>query len=270
MPSYDDINFRIVCSNKEEFVLKVSNFTDTRKNLELQNGAMLHLKKNGIQTPSPLASVKGEEISVMDIKQQNECFRQTFVRALHYVPGVLLADVELSLELSYDFGKTLGIINRLLQSYDHPGAHRYLAWDLANSKKVILGHLPFINDEDKQTLVHWYIHQYEAKVEPVLPRVRKGIIHGDPNDHNILVHKGDDGVVKISGVLDFGDLVYTHVVNEISIAAGYAMLSKPEPIKILSEMIAGYHNEFPFTEAEKKIIYILACMRLCTSAVMGS
>jgi len=161
-------------------------------------------------------------------------------------------------------------MDRTFSSFDHPGAHRYMAWDLANSKKVVLGHLSFIIDTEKQALIKCFISQYETRVEPILHTIRKAIIHGDPNDHNILVSKGEGGVVSISGILDFGDLVYSHIVNDISIATGYAMLNKVHPIQILVEMIAGYNTEFPLTLEEKKIVYILACMRLCTSAVMGN
>jgi len=230
---------------------------------------MDHLKKNSLPVPNPILSVSGENISVMNLNQPNDCLNQVFVRALNYLPGILLSDVELTLPLCYSFGKILGKMDQILLSFNHSGAHRYMAWDLANSKKVIVGHLPFINDNEKRTLVQSYISLYDSKVLPILYTVRKAIIHGDPNDHNILVTKKEDSV-DITGILDFGDFVYSHIVNEISIAGGYAMLGKPDPIKILVEMVAGYHTEFPLTLDERKIVYILACMRLCTSAVMGS
>jgi len=232
----------------------------------------------GIQViaPVPLVSKSGEEI----ISWNSKSGQKLFVRILSYVPGQLLADVELNAELCYKFGQLLGKVDRIFQDFNHPAAHRYMAWDLANAKKVVLAHLPAVQEPNRIAVIHYFISLYESQVEPVLPTIRKSIIHGDPNDRNILVVSCPDNLdsnmtpsttrnVDIGGLLDFGDLVHSHSVNEISVAVAYAMLGKSNPIAIAKEMIAGYHKEFPLHPEELRIIFLLSCMRLCTSAVMG-
>jgi len=263
LPSYDDVNF-YVKSGSNEYVLKISNAFETKINLDLQNKAMRHLFDHGVSVPSPVLSISGEEIISLNAKSG----QTLFIRILTYLPGTLLSDVTLTPDLCFNFGKSLGKMDRVFQEFQHPAAHRYMAWDLSNAKKVILAHLPVVQESERRDLIHYFIKQYEAKVEPILPIIRKSIIHGDPNDHNLLVTQNGN-TYQIGGVLDFGDIVYAHTVNEISVAAAYAMLGKPNPIEVMVWMVEGYYNEFSLSRVELESIFLLSCMRLCTSAVMG-
>ena len=37
-----------------------------------------------------------------------------------------------------------------------------------------------------------------------------------------------------------------------------------------NEIVKGYHSIFPITDQERSILYILICIRLCTSVVMSA
>ena len=53
---------------------------------------------------------------------------------------------------------------------------------------------------------------------------RKSVIHGDANDYNILV-KGS----TVAGLIDFGDMHYTHLINNLAINLAYMMMGKEAP-----------------------------------------
>lgn len=60
--------------------------------------------------------------------------------------------------------------------------------------------------------------------------LKKGIIHGDFNDGNIIMCSDQ---VTIFGVIDFGDMVYSCVLFDLAIAMAYAMLRyKDQPVGI--------------------------------------
>lgn len=62
---------------------------------------------------------------------------------------------------------------------------------------------------------------FRDDVLTVQEQFRKGIIHGDLNDCNVMV--SEDGNC-VSGVIDFGDVIYSSYVYDLSIAIAYAML----------------------------------------------
>ena len=68
----------------------------------------------------------------------------------------------------------------------HPGAHRDFQWDLSRAS-WIRGALGQRGRPERRALVERVLDRYEAEVVPALPRLRRGVVHGDANDHNVLV-----------------------------------------------------------------------------------
>ena len=73
---------------------------------------------------------------------------------------------------------------------------------------------------------------YAACAGPRLAELPASLIHGDPNDENVLV--GGD---QVTGLLDFGDCIYNPTVCELAIALAYAMLDQPDPLQAGSEVV---------------------------------
>jgi 4-aminobutyrate aminotransferase-like enzyme len=103
-------------------------------------------------------------------------------------------------------------------------------------------------------------------VKPALASVRESIVHNDANDHNVLVTVADDGP-RVSGIVDFGDLIHTSVVSDLAIALAYVMMDKPDPITAAAHVVAGYHDSFPLREEELHLVLPLARTRLAVSVV---
>jgi len=58
------------------------------------------------------------------------------------------------------------------------------------------------------------------------------VIHSDANDHNLLVRDG-----QVTGLIDFGDMVYSALAADPAIAAAYAMLDKSKPLEAASQLL---------------------------------
>jgi 4-aminobutyrate aminotransferase-like enzyme len=69
----------------------------------------------------------------------------------------------------------------------------------------------------------------------------------------------------VTGVIDFGDMVYSQTVNEVAIACAYAMLDKADPLAAAKWVVGGYHQVNPLTGRELTVLFDLICMRLCMS-----
>ena len=79
-------------------------------------------------------------------------------------------------------------------------------------------------------------------------------------DDNLFAHNQ-----RITGLLDFGDMVYSCVACDPAIAAAYAILDKPDPLAVAAQVVKGYHAAYPLEEAEIAAIWDLIIMRLCMS-----
>ena len=93
-----------------------------------------------------------------------------------------------------------------------------------------------------------------------LPTLRKQIIHNDANEWNTLTLDN-----QISGIIDFGDVCYSQLINELAIALAYSLLGKKDPIKWAVHIISEYNKILPLEEKEIDILYWLIAARLTTT-----
>ena len=87
---------------------------------------------------------------------------------------------------------------------------------------------------------------------------RYSVIHGDGNDHNVLVN-GDD-----VALIDFGDLHYTATICDLAIACAYIALNKKDPLIAMAEVVRGYRD---LEEPEIEELFPLIKLRLAVSVV---
>lgn len=73
-----------------------------------------------------------------------------------------------------------------------------------------------------------------------------------------------------ASIFDFGDALYTATVNELAIAAAYAILHKPDPLAAAAHLVRGYHAAHPLTPEEVSLLFSLIAMRLCVSVTMSA
>ena len=269
LPSERDQNFRLSAPGDKAYVLKIANSTEPKAVLDFQNQVMMHIRskhgrmsQNISMAPEVCLTVKGEQIAAI----QWDDGTAYFIRLLTYLPGKPLALVTPhDTELLTSLGRFFGHLDGILQDFDHPAAHRDFHWDLKNAGRILKEYLELIKDPQHQNIVQQFLEHYQAESEPKLPGLRTGIIHSDGNDYNVLVEPDGSRHQLVTGVIDFGDMVHTHTINEVAIVCAYAMLEKVEPLKTAKTIVAGYHQVYPLTEPELDVLFDLICMRLCMS-----
>ena len=69
----------------------------------------------------------------------------------------------------------------------------------------------------------------------------------------------------MDSVIDYGDMIYTHTVNELAIACAYVMMGKADPLSAAKPVVAGYHQAYPLEDIELSVLFDLIVMRLCMS-----
>jgi Ser/Thr protein kinase RdoA (MazF antagonist) len=259
---YDD-NFHLNSTDGHEFVLKVMHPAREHSFIDLQCRALTHLAQRAPQLSLPRVrpTVKGDlfaSISTADGTTR-------LVWLLTFLEGKVLADVcPHSPELLSELGRFLGELDRGLQSLAHPAAHRELKWDSSRAR-WIKEYVKHIGDARRRELVERFIALYEAEVVPVLPRLRRSVIYGDANDHNVLVSAPGPQPRKIAGLIDFGDMHHGITASEPAIAAAYAVLGKENPLQAAAAIMAGYQSAFPLDELELSVVFALIGARLAVS-----
>jgi 4-aminobutyrate aminotransferase-like enzyme/Ser/Thr protein kinase RdoA (MazF antagonist) len=265
LPGERDYNFSLKTETGQAFVLKIAPADEQRALLEMQNAALAHLAARGVALtlPQVCSTSAGEAIATVT----SAAGTQHFARLLTYIPGTLFAEERPhSPPLLRSLGAALGKLDGGLSDFAHPAARRVLKWDLPRAL-WIREYLQHIAQPERRALVEQFLAQFEAQTLPKLPALRTSVIHNDANDYNILVNEPSTASRQVVSLLDFGDMAQTYTVCEVAIAAAYAMMGKADPLTAAAQVVAGYHEAFPLTEAELEVLYSLICIRLCISVV---
>ena len=259
---YDD-NFHLRTSDSRAYVLKVMHPAREQSFIDMQCRALVHLAERAphLSLPRVVRNLKGELFASIPGAEGSA----RLVWLLTFVDGRVLAEVRPhSPELLGNLGRFLGEMDAALQTFSHPAAYRELKWDSSRAGwiKSILQH---VADAKQRALVERFLALYEAEVVPVLPRLRRSVIYGDANDHNVLVSEPWPLPRKVASVIDFGDMHHGLIVSEPAIAAAYAILGKKDPLPVATAIVAGYHGAFPLDEMELSAFYALIGARLAVS-----
>jgi Ser/Thr protein kinase RdoA (MazF antagonist) len=243
LPSERDQNFLVIDDSGQRFVLKIANTAESRVFLEAQNAVMDYLAER-VQFCQRVIGGIGE-------------FEGHFVRLVTYLPGVPLAAIKPHTPgLLQDLGQKLGQLSHALADFDHPAVHRDFHWDLANGNRIVNEYAPLIEDADLRKLV------LKCRYEPETA-LRRSVIHGDANDYNVLV---DPESMTVSGLIDFGDMIYSYTVGDLAIALAYVVLGEGDA----SDVIAGYTSEFPLLDDEREALWPLVRLRLAMSVCLAA
>ncbi len=203
---------------------------------------------------APVRSAKGNYI----VKRE-EGSRHLVYRLLHYIEGDLFAHAAHTELLFESFGNLLARMDKTLLNIRHVAIEaRRFEWDILQidlTKK----YYEYIPNPSDRKLVDYFYQQYHEMVSLSVPELRKSIIHADANDLNVIVTDN-----TVSGIIDFGDVVYSLLVNDPAIAITYAMFGKDDPIKWAKPIIKGYCKILPLEEKEIDLLYYLVGARLCT------
>lgn len=273
LPSERDQNFHIRTSDGADYVLKISNSAEQREFLDFQDDILVYLaeQKPALGVPRILRQVSGELLGL--IRQRSG--QEHFVRLLSFLPGRFLAEVKPHRpELLRDLGRFLGELDNTLAGYGRSVPARDLKWDMRNGLATVRRFLGLIQDRRKRQTVEHFLDRYQEDVSPLLSKLRTGLLLNDANDHNVLVgHASPDLFgrwMKVTGIIDFGDMVSGWLAVEPAVAAAYVMMGKDDPLEAACRVVAGFHEILPLTEDELACLFGFICLRLCLSVAISA
>ncbi len=252
----------LVETETEKYIFKTYPYTKhTLALVVAENNTLLFLdKKNQSNTPRPIPLRDQNYTAILEIDGE-----KYICRMLSYLSGNFLAYVPHTEKLFQCFGRFLAQLDAKLQQFSNDTIQaRQLKWDIQhlNLSKKYLEHIPDVKDRN---IAYYFFKQFETNVVPILPELRTSIIHNDTYERNLLVANEE-----VSGIIDFGDLAHTFLINELAIAITYSCIDKENPLEWASILIKSYHEILPVEELELEVLYYLIAARLCISVCISA
>ena len=256
LDGYDNANY-FIKTNTDNFIFKTYPYDKELLALvEAENETLLFLQgsdKN--KYPKPIRFTDGSFVKTLKIDG-----KETICRMLSFLSGEFLGDASHSESLFQSFGIFLAETDLELQKLtNYTIKARQWEWDIQylNLNKKYINDIPNAKDRN---IVNYFFKQFEEIVIPLLPDLRRQIIHNDANEWNVLAKNG-----KISGIIDFGDLAHSPLINELAVAITYACFGKENPLEWASIILRSYHSKLPIQEKEIHVLYYLIAARLSIS-----
>ena len=249
---YDNLNY-LIKTNSKNYILKTYEDLTLINLIQSETKALLFLNDN--LYPKPIPFLNGENVRIIQINGTSKIYR-----LLSYLKGKFLGEINQTKEIIASFGKSLAKLNkRLLDWNDIHIKSRQLEWDMQHYV-ISKNYLNEISSTKVRKIIHYFMNQYEENVVPFFLDLRKSTIHNDANNWNILFTGND-----VSGVIDFGDISYSHLINELAISISYTCFNKENPLEWAIAFLESYNHIFPLEKKEIEVLYYSIAMRLCIS-----
>lgn len=260
LASERDTNYHVQTVKGHGYALKFANPAEHSDNTNFQTEALRYLERVDPSLPVPkvVPALNGAHELILPLADG----RESVVRLLTWVEGEQVAKVGVTKDLRRDIGTMLARLGAALSGFEHPAANHDILWDIKNAGRL-KDKAGAISDSAVRAEVVKELDEFDLKVAPLLPNLRQQVIHNDLNHYNVVVDPKRPN--RVSGVLDFGDMVKTALIIDVAVAASYLTALKDEPLDCVTDVVAAYHSVFPLTRPEIMLIRDLVVARLITT-----
>jgi Ser/Thr protein kinase RdoA (MazF antagonist) len=252
-----DENFLVTARDGRAFLLKITNAAEHPEVTRFHTTAFRHLAATDPDLPTPhlVATPDG----ALEVPFRAPGLPTRVARVLTYLPGLPLYRAPRSAAQRRHLGAVLARLDRALAGCACPLSDYELPWDLqhASRRRPLLA---AIADPAARALATAILDAFERHAAPVLPTLRRQVIHNDAQPYNVLVDAADPD--RVSGVIDFGDMVEAPLIDELAVACAYHVADAPAPLDFAADIVAGYHAVLPLEPAELDVLFELIAARL--------
>ncbi len=260
-----DCNFALTTLDLQRYVLKFSHSAEDPGVLDLQNQSFLHLQQYAPEVPAPrlVLTVDGQTGYRYRLPGGDACQ----VRMVSWLQGRIYNEVAHSPALRHSLGAMTARLDKGLRGFAHSYGLHDLKWRMEQAPEA-LELLRYIPDAQQRALAQKVLEDFSTRLAPRLGALRGQIIHNDASDCNVLVAEEDPECV--CGIIDFGDMTHSALINGLAVACAYAMLESADPLAAAADVVRGYHALTPLEDAELELLPGLMATRLAVSVCISS
>ncbi|MGI9237398.1 MAG: aminotransferase class III-fold pyridoxal phosphate-dependent enzyme, partial [Woeseiaceae bacterium] len=262
-----DQNFLIESDGGDRFVLKVANVAESSDVIDFQIRALQHIAttKPALPIPRVVRSTAGLDTQV--VRFSNGC--EHIVYLLSYLDGALLSESDGCQDATVRrrLGALMAETDLALRGFFHPAAVQQHPWNFETCVRLqpLCVH---IENRDDRSEVERVLERMRDVVIPELSTLRHQVIHQDAHADNVLVDNND--TKTLSGLIDFGDLLYGTLVAEVAIACDGVSYGSQDIVTPACDVIAGFDAVLALEEDEIDLVYDLICARNAMLAIIAT
>jgi hydroxylysine kinase len=262
LSSERDCNF-LLATRTQRLLLKFSNSAEDPTAIDAQTAALMHIAQKDPTLPVP--RVRRTRAGDLSARLRQPGCAPVVLRLLDFMPGQPLSGMQRSSIQRRDIGAMLARLDHALRDFSHVGAERPLLWDISRAEQLgVL--LPHIADPPRRALAARFLDGFVSHALPALQGLRSQVLHNDFNPHNLLVDFQSPD--RVTGIIDFGDMVRGPVVNDLAVAAAYHVPVDGHPLEQVTDVVAAYHLVNPLQAAEVDILFDLIAVRQVVTVII--
>jgi Ser/Thr protein kinase RdoA (MazF antagonist) len=216
-----DQNFRLETPDGRRFLFKISNPADDRAVVEMQAEALRHIERCDPSFPVMRVVPTADGAPWTEVAGPD---RRTYpVRTFTFLPGRHVRAEELTADAIRGIGEVTARLVRALRGFFHPAAGYEILWDIKHAPELrgLLGH---VRDPARRAQLERVLDRSEKRVAPGFPELGAQVIHNDVTLDNALF----DGGLRVSGIVDFGDMTHTALVCDLAVAVADVLQGRPD------------------------------------------
>jgi Ser/Thr protein kinase RdoA (MazF antagonist) len=259
-----DQNFRMRTADDSGFVLKIAHPQEPPDVTDLPAAALVHLEHTEPALPCPRVIRSGGRTRVT-FRDANDAARTAFLYT--FLPGKTLLSSKRSQPQRAACGQLLARLAHALREFQHPATRRSLIWDLMQLP-ALEGVLQRLPDMPYRQFCAGFVQQFSTEVLPRLRELRSQPVHNDFNSRNLLVDPDDE--TRITGIIDFGDLVHTALIADIAVGVIGQLATAQSADEAMLEFVAGYRSIEPLRAEELELLKWLIAGRIVQNVTVTS
>ncbi len=265
LSSERDANFHIRLSDGGQALLKITNGAEDRAVTEMQTMALTHLA--AVDPSLPVQRIHPTRAGADWAVVTSRSGERHVARLMSWLEGHMLHAAQPGTGLDRAMGDLLARLARGLRGFFHAAGGHFLQWDIKHAGRL-RPMLDAVEDAALHRRLTALLDRFEAEIAPRLPALRAQIVHNDLNPHNLLVDA--PLATRPTGVIDFGDMVFTPLVCDLAIACSYPVGTGEGGIGRLAEMVAGYAAVTPLEDEELALLPDLIRLRHATTLTIAA
>lgn len=254
----------LVSGAQGRHIAKFSNPDEDPREISLQAELLDHVAKADPLLPVPrvVRTAAGDAF----LSHEDSHGQVRLVRVLTYLDGTPLDRIEATGEEREKLGASLARLRLAMARFSHPHDTREIAWDVQHLPKLAFL-MERIADRDRRRQLERGLDRFRA-LQDRLAACRTQVLHNDFSRSNVVVDRARPQF--ISGIIDFGDVVRTAIVIDLSTA----LLNQLSPVGSDAmfdagrDLLRGYLSVADLTQNELLLLPHMVMARVIARALI--
>jgi 4-aminobutyrate aminotransferase-like enzyme/Ser/Thr protein kinase RdoA (MazF antagonist) len=162
-------------------------------------------------------------------------------------------------------GAILARLDSALRGFFHVASLQDHPWDLSRVPRL-LEYTRYVENDSARRSVVSILERIRDHTLPACAPLRHQVIHQDGHTWNLVVDPEDPA--EISGIIDFGDMVYGPLINELAVAAYLSGRAARSP-EALIDIVAGYDSVTPLEMGDVDVLFDLVLGRMAMNLIIS-